>query len=174
MSGSSSQNGNAGSFNTFATENDWNTETSPARMVEQVTAIVKKFLQEVGVPHVRVLTAGEATISPATLWASPFIAEIISALRQEADLIVIDTPPVIGMPDAGFVARQADGILLCVEAGKTERTLLQRAPRLLELSKEKIWGVILNKVDPAAIYGSYKHYKYYVKHYHRPRIRQKA
>jgi Mrp family chromosome partitioning ATPase len=63
--------------------------------------------------------------------------------------------------------------LLCVEAAKTDKKVLQRAQRALEHTQAKVLGVVLNKVDPAVLYGGYKYYKYYEKHYGHPRGKKK-
>lgn len=132
-------------------------------------ASIRQALQ----PHpaadrLKILTAGDALIEPHRLWGAPVIEEIISLLKQTADLIVIDSPPVIGIPDASFIARYTDQILLCVEAAKTDKKLLQRAQRALDHTQAKVLGVVLNKVDPAVLYGGYKYYKYYERHYKKP------
>jgi Mrp family chromosome partitioning ATPase/capsule polysaccharide export protein KpsE/RkpR len=111
----------------------------------------------------KILTAGDRVTEPNRLWSLPMIEEIISALKQSADLIVIDSPPVIGIPDASFIARHANVVLLCVEATKTEKRVLQRALRSLENAHAKLLGIVFNKVDPATSYGGYKNYKYFQK-----------
>lgn len=121
--------------------------------------------QHPSVDKFKILTAGDAVIKPHQLWGTPIIEKIISLLRQGADLIVIDSPPIIGIPDAGFIARYADHILLCVEAAKTERRILKHAKRTLDNTHAKTLGVVFNKVDPAVFYGGYKYYKYYERHY---------
>jgi Mrp family chromosome partitioning ATPase len=137
-------------------------------------ASIRQALQ----PHpvadrLKILTAGDALIEPHRLWGAPIVEEIIYLLRQAADLIVIDSPPVIGIPDASFIARYADQILLCVEAAKTDKKLLQRAQKALGNTPAKVLGVVFNKVDPAVLYGGYKYYKYYEKHYGNPGVVKK-
>ncbi len=132
-------------------------------------ASIRQALQQhPAADRLKILTAGDALIEPHRLWGSPIIEEILSLLRQAADLIVIDAPPIIGIPDASFIARYADQILLCVEAAKTDKKVLQRAKRALDHTHAKVLGVVLNKVDPAVLYGGYKYFKYYERHYNKP------
>jgi len=120
-------------------------------------------LQLTSTANLRILTMGDPLLAPDVLWNSPLTEEILSMLRRIADFIVIDTPPVIGIPDASIMARYCDGILFCVAAGQTEKTMLTRARKILEQAGNKLWGVVLNKVDPDSIYGSNKYYKDYMK-----------
>ena len=86
------------------------------------------------------------------------IEEIIALLRLTADLIVIDSPPVIGIPDSSLIVNHVDRVLLCVEAARTEKQVLQRTLKSLENARNKFIGVVLNKVDPVTTYGGYKYY----------------
>jgi Mrp family chromosome partitioning ATPase len=80
--------------------------------------------------------------------------------------VVIDSTPVIGIPDTCYIARYADQILFCVESAKTERKLLQRALKALDHTHThaELLGVVMNKVDPTMLYGGYEYYKYYARH----------
>lgn len=111
----------------------------------------------------QILTAGDPVNEPDRLWSMPITEEIISSLKQAADLIVIDSPPVLGIPDACFIARHTDIVLLCVEATKTQKRVLQRTQRSLENAHAQVLGIVLNKVDPALSYGGYRNYKYFQK-----------
>ncbi|MCI0696548.1 Wzz/FepE/Etk N-terminal domain-containing protein [candidate division KSB1 bacterium] len=134
---------------------------------EQIVPTLDAVLQPTATKNLRLLAMGDPLIAPDVLWSSPYIEEILGMLRRIANFIVIDTPPLIGMPDASIVGQYCDGILLCVEAGRTEEKILLRAQKILDLGENKVWGVVLNKVEPDTIYGTYKYYKYYVKHYHK-------
>lgn len=115
----------------------------------------------------QVLAAGSHLTDPSILWSSQAVKEMLTLLKQTADVIIIDTPPILGIPDASFIARHVDYVLLCIEAAKTEKGLLKRAQKILTSVGTNFLGVVLNKVEPASIYGGYKHYKYYEKHYQR-------
>jgi uncharacterized protein involved in exopolysaccharide biosynthesis/MinD-like ATPase involved in chromosome partitioning or flagellar assembly len=134
---------------------------------EEIFPSLDAVLQPTAMENLRLLATGDRLLAPDVLWGSPVIEEILGMLKRIANFIVIDTPPLIGMPDASMIARYCDGILLCVEAGCTEKKILLRAQKILDQGDNKLWGVVLNKVDPDAIYGTYKYYKYYVKHYHK-------
>ncbi|MGH7492448.1 MAG: GumC family protein [bacterium] len=122
-------------------------------------SVLKALQQTSALETLRILSSGNRLVKPHMLWSSPMIEEIIALLRVAADLIVIDSPPVLGMPDASFIASHADGILLCVEAAKTDKKVLQRTVRSLENERSKLMGVVLNKVDPLTTYGGCNYYQ---------------
>jgi tyrosine-protein kinase Etk/Wzc len=137
-------------------------------------ASIRQALQQYpAADRLNILTAGDASIEPHQLWGAPIIEQVISLLKQAADLIVIDSPPVIGIPDACFIARHVDCVLLCVEAAKTNKKVLQRAQKTLANLRAKVLGVVLNKVEPAVLYGGYEYYKYYQRHYSKPGARKR-
>ncbi len=132
---------------------------------ETIFPALDNALQTTEVENLRILTMGDPLLAPDVFWTSPVTEEILSMLRKVADFIIIDTPPVIGMPDASIIARYCDGVIFCIAAGQTDKTTLQRAKKIMEQSSNKLWGVVLNKVDPSAIYGAAKYYKHYARYY---------
>ncbi len=134
---------------------------------EEIFSDLDTLLQPTAMENLRLLAMGDPLLAPDVLWSSPVIEEILGMLKRTANFIVIDTPPLIGMPDASIISHYCDGVLLCVEAGQTEKKILLRAQKILDQSDNKLWGVVLNKVASDTIYGNSKYYKYYVKHYHK-------
>jgi len=80
---------------------------------------------------------------PADLLASPAMGTLIARLRDEADIILFDAPPVLFATDAAELAIQVDGVLLTVRAGHTRRDEAQRAKELLEKVGARIIGAAL-------------------------------
>ncbi len=142
-------------------------ESDRLNIHDKFFSFIDATLQTTSTENLRLLSIGDSLLAPDVLWSSPVIEELLSMLKRVANFIVIDTPPVIGMPDASIIAHYCDGVLLCVEAGQVEKKILLRAQRILDHAGDKLWGAVLNKVDPDTIYGTYKYYKYYVKHYHK-------
>jgi Mrp family chromosome partitioning ATPase len=143
---------------------------------EAIFPALENALQVTEMKNLRILTMGDPLLAPDVLWTSSVTEEILSMLRQVADFIIIDTPPVIGMPDASIIARYCDGVLFCVAAGQTDKTMLLRSKKILEQASNKLWGVVLNKAELNVIYGASKYYKHYAKYYgkgerHRQRSR---
>jgi capsular exopolysaccharide synthesis family protein len=89
-------------------------------------------LQPTEIPNLNVLTSGPPVLVPSDTIASPAMARLIARLRQEADIVLFDAPPVVLATDAVELATQVDGVLLTVSAGRTKRDDAQRAVHLLK------------------------------------------
>jgi polysaccharide biosynthesis transport protein len=110
-------------------------------------------------PNLYVLTAGPAIEGGADLLFAASMADLIARFRKRFDMVIIDTPPMLAMPDARVLGRTADAVVLIARAGKTSRAAVQAAYRRLVEDQSKVLGVILNDWDAKA--SAYKHYSYY-------------
>ncbi|HVM02349.1 MAG TPA: polysaccharide biosynthesis tyrosine autokinase, partial [Acidimicrobiales bacterium] len=109
------------------------------------------------------LPSGELPPNPAELLGSANAARFFQALTRVADVVVVDTPPVL-VTDAAVVASHMDGILLVAVPGSTTRDALARATTTLQGSRARLLGVVLNKVRA----GDADYYGRYDDHGHRP------
>jgi protein-tyrosine kinase len=109
-------------------------------------------LQPTQVENLRVLTSGPLPPNPAEILSSQRMAEILAMLRESAEYVLIDTPPIIAVTDAAVLAPRVDGVLLVVNAGKTKRDLAVKARDMLRQVNAHILGVVLNnaQVDKSA------------------------
>lgn len=93
-------------------------------------------------PGFWLMPAGAPPENPLELMQSGKLAQLLDQLATKFDWIVIDSPPVLPLADTSVWARFADGILLVVRAGRTERPALQRGLGALEHSK--MLGLVVN------------------------------
>ena len=100
-------------------------------------------LQDTEVPCLRVMPSGPAVEVPSDLIASPGMARLIARLRDEADIVIFDAPPVVLATDAAELATQVDGVLLTVCAGQTRRGDAQQAKELLQKVGARLVGATL-------------------------------
>lgn len=106
------------------------------------------------IDNLHVLPAGPTPGNPVALLSRHHLVEMLAALRQEADYIVIDAPPLLAVTDAALWASKVDGTVLLLEAGRTQREHAQRAKSLLEKVGARIVGaVLLNAERDAAMAG---------------------
>jgi capsular exopolysaccharide synthesis family protein len=110
------------------------------------------------VPGLRVLLGGPLPPNPGELLGSVAMQERAAQLEPLADLIVFDSPAMLGVADSTILASHADGILLVVAAGKTRSDLVRRAKASLEQVSSPIIGVILNMVAPRR-HRAYDYYR---------------
>jgi capsular exopolysaccharide synthesis family protein len=93
-------------------------------------------------PGFWLMPAGHPPDNPLELMQSSKLGELLEQLTLWFDWIVIDSPPVMPLADTSVWARFADGILLVVRAGRTERQALQRGLGAIEQSR--LLGLVIN------------------------------
>src|SRR5262249_33303193 len=71
--------------------------------------------------------------------------ECLRVLRRSFDFVILDCPSLKSSWEATFVGPVADGVILVVNAGSTRRDQIERARRILEQSKSKVLGFVLNR-----------------------------
>ena len=81
--------------------------------------------------------------------------ELLAEARRRYDYVVLDTPPLIPLPDCRVIERLVDGILVVVAAHRTPRKLVEEA--LLMVDKEKLIGLVFNG-DDRPVKGYYGRY----------------
>src|SRR6266542_2882543 len=103
-------------------------------------------LQASAVPNLRVLTSGPLPPNPAELLAMPRMDEILAQLAEQAEVVVLDSPPVVAVTDAAVLSAKVDGVLLVVGAGKVKRDLARKAKVQLEAVNATVLGLVVNNV----------------------------
>lgn len=89
-----------------------------------------------------IIPAGRTPHFPTELLGSTAMRRAVDTLRGRFDRVLFDTPAVLPLADAGTFAPMADGVLIVVRAGLTQRPALDRA--IGAFDEEKVVGVVLN------------------------------
>jgi len=118
-----------------------------------------------GFDRLSLLPAGPVPPNPAELLNTASAREIFTRLRDDFDLVLIDSPPVLPVTDAAILSQHADATLMLAAAGQTRRGDLHRAVEKLDQVGATILGIVLNKVtrQTGRNYGysyTYKPYQY--------------
>ena len=100
-------------------------------------------LQATAVHDLEVICAGEPPPNPADLLGGQRMNEIIAALKQRADYVLFDSPPVLAATDAALLGIKLDGALLAIRAGETRRDHTAQARQALERVHVRIVGAVL-------------------------------
>jgi capsular exopolysaccharide synthesis family protein len=109
---------------------------------------VREQLQRSEAGSLDVLTSGPLPPNPAELLGSKRMESLIRELRDMADYVVFDTPPVLAVTDAAVLATKVDGSMLVLSAGKARRDSAKKAKRTLEELSARFLGVVINNVKP--------------------------
>ena len=122
-----------------------------------------KVIIQTQVSGVFLLPAGPTTPNPSGLLSSKAMTTLLKIAREKFDHVIIDTPPVSPISDALLLGHQADGIVLCVHAGRTPREVVARVRDDIQRANVRILGVLLNNLEHEAggAYGKYYYQQYY-------------
>lgn len=98
-----------------------------------------------GVEGLVVIPSGPIPDNPGDLLGSPAFSQLIETLKDQFDLILIDTPPILSAADAGSAAPACDGTLIVVDSQRTDTDSLLRVQTAMERTGGNVVGAILNK-----------------------------
>ncbi len=108
------------------------------------------------VENLRILPAGPTPVNPADLLASARMNQVLDQLKDMADVILFDAPPLVAVTDGALLAAKVDGVLLVARAGQTKRELVEKAQDILQKVKANLVGAVLT--NAAVETGVYKYY----------------
>src|ERR1035437_8809337 len=117
-----------------------------------------------GFRNLNLLPSRSLTSNISGLLHSPRALEFLNRMREEFHTVIIDTPPMLHMPDARVLGRFADGVILVVRSAQTMRDAAVAANQRLTEGGTRVLGTILNQWDPRKTsdggygYGSRYHY----------------
>ncbi len=100
--------------------------------------------------NLTVLTAGRPPLDPVELFTTNRVEHLFQKLQAMFDLVIVDTPPLLGLADSGLVAAQCDSLALVVRLGKTSRPSVLAALEELKFSSTTVLGVIANDAPKTA------------------------
>ncbi|MGZ5418687.1 MAG: polysaccharide biosynthesis tyrosine autokinase [Nocardioides sp.] len=130
--------------------------TNLLRTVEQPLDSVAQTTPE---PNLTIITTGALPPNPAELLGSRRMKEVLQRLKEEADVIVVDSPPLQLVTDAAILGAELDGTLLVVDAARTRKGAVRQATEALERVGAKLLGAVVNRLSDRA--GGYYYYQYY-------------
>jgi polysaccharide biosynthesis transport protein len=103
-------------------------------------------LRSSGVPGLRVLPRGEVPLDPAALLQNPSCRDLFGYLSSQADVIVVEAPPLLAAADASLLADLADRILLVADERRSARSQVRSGMRDIEHVRSKVAGWALYNV----------------------------
>jgi non-specific protein-tyrosine kinase len=121
---------------------------------------IQQALQPTRVPNLQILTSGPIPPNPSELLGSDRMLRLLERLRGMADLVILDSPPVLAVTDPTVLSSRVDGVVLVVDTGHTRAESLTRAKETLKRGAAPMLGVVLNRVTSRAG-GYYYYYHYY-------------
>ncbi|WP_338487516.1 CpsD/CapB family tyrosine-protein kinase [Ruoffia tabacinasalis] len=106
------------------------------------------------------LPSGPIPPNPAELIGSPQMSALMSELRDNFDMVIYDTPPVISVTDAQILATRVDGVIMVARQNFARKDNVREAKEALDNVKANILGFVINNVpfEEGKGYGYYAYY----------------
>jgi capsular exopolysaccharide synthesis family protein len=128
-------------------------------------ALLDAVIQKTAVPNLSIVASGPTPPNPAELVGSRRMRELLEALSERFDMILLDSPPVLAVSDAAALVPTVDGVLLVVKSGSAARMALRRAKEAVQAVQGRIVGAVLNRFDASAEGYSRRYYDRYESYY---------
>jgi len=136
--------------------------TSPDALPFATPATDGRYISS-GCRNLWLLPSGSPAANISGLLYSSRALDFLKRIRQEFQMVIIDSPPMLNMPDARMLGRMADAVVLVVRSAQTTREAAAAATERLREDGTRVLGTILNEWD--ACKTSYSSYPYASRHY---------
>jgi len=111
-------------------------------------------------PNLSYVTALPVPPEPSILLGSERLPRVLREASSRYDVVIVDSPPMLGLSDTATLATQTEGVVLMVDASAFQRGAVKSALRRLKLINANVLGVVLTKFDPRSADGEYRYYGY--------------
>jgi polysaccharide biosynthesis transport protein len=120
---------------------------------------VASLLVETGIWGLQLLPAGTKLDNPSELFGSPGMQPVLDQLLLSADIVLLDTPPILSVPDTAIIGSLARNAVIVASEGRTDRGDLERTVRRLGSTNCHVLGIALNRVRRSSS-DAYRSYAY--------------
>ena len=129
---------------------------------------VEETIKTTSVPNLHFLPSGRLPRTSLGVLDPKRISELVSSLKLKYDVIIFDTPPLVGISDSSVIAKEMDGVVMVVQYRKYPRDMIVRAKQILDTLNVPQVGVVLNNINIMRDDYYYYYHSYYSNyHYYR-------
>jgi capsular exopolysaccharide synthesis family protein len=121
--------------------------TNQAQLAESMTEV------DVGDGRLRVLAGGTPPPNPARLLSSARMDSVLGELAEQADIVVLDTPPLLNVSDAVPLLERVSGSIVVARIGYTGREAVRRLRQVIETAGGTLLGGVATGAHTAGLYG---------------------
>ena len=117
-----------------------------------------------------ILTGGKSNSNAADIFSSANFAKLLTDVKDYYDYVIIDTPPVLAVPDARLIGEKSDATIFIVQWDKTGRAQIDQGLEMLSSVGVKAIGLVMNQVDARknksyGYEGQYDYHSYGAEYY---------
>jgi capsular exopolysaccharide synthesis family protein len=123
--------------------------------------MLEDVILQTPVENLYFMPSGVLPADAAGILNSRRMSELIQDVKQRFDLVLVDSPPILGVSDASVLASEVDLTIIVVQHRKLPRNMLMRVKQAIENVGGHVIGVVLNNVDVR----SDSQYQYYTSYY---------
>ncbi|MHB8512021.1 MAG: tyrosine-protein kinase domain-containing protein [Actinomycetota bacterium] len=120
---------------------------------------LREAMRTTAAPQLQIVPSGPLPPNPSELLGSQRMVELLEEASSIADVVVLDSPPILPVTDAAALAPRCDGVILVVRAGRTHLERAREALAQFERVGVRVLGIVLNGVEKAG--SSYYYYSGY-------------
>jgi capsular exopolysaccharide synthesis family protein len=106
----------------------------------------KMFIESINEDKLDILTSGPIPPNPSELLGSKRMQIFLEKVKEDYDMVILDSPPAGLVTDAAILSTIVDGTILVCAAGKTEIDAIKATKAALDKVNANIIGVVMNKV----------------------------
>jgi polysaccharide biosynthesis transport protein len=125
------------------------------------TATPPELLHATDLPNLAVMTSGPAPPNAADLLGGARLHSLLSVGLEVFDLIVVDSPPVMGLADAPLLSSAVEATIFVVGAGQVRKRVIRAAIKRLQFARATLIGTVITRFDPRSSYGYGYGHDYY-------------
>jgi len=119
----------------------------------------KEVFVKNSIPNLCIMPMGTVSKNPSMLVNSQKFRLLIAELRLHFDYVIIDSPPIMSVADAGIMAKDVDGVLFVIQIARTPKSMIAQSNLLFKQSGARMLGYVLTNVQfQSADYRYYDHY----------------
>ncbi len=146
----------------------WNVQERPGLIdFLRDKAPLDAVIKGTSVENLFVLPAGSISSNPSEILGSDAMKSSMEILKQNFDMVMIDSPPVLAVTDAAVLSQLADAVLFVTSAKSTKLDLVDKGSEALRQVDANVIGYVLNEFDYRKAYGTYYNHRYYSQYHKR-------
>ncbi len=127
---------------------------------------VEETIKTTSVPNLHFLPSGRLPRTSLGVLDPKRIGELMNSLKSKYDVVIFDTPPLVGISDSAVIAKAVDGVILVVQYRKYPRDMIIRAKQMLDTLGVNQVGVVLNNINIMRDDYYYYYHSYYSNYYY--------
>src|SRR5205807_7573447 len=104
------------------------------------------YMHSVGIPNLLVMPSGPLPPNPPELLDSKAMERLFTKIEDSgAEIVIIDTPPLLGLSDTSILVPKVDGTIVVVDITRTNKKHLRQLKAILTKAGSHVLGCVVNK-----------------------------